>query len=1450
MIPRPLIVGVLAVVALVVVAILYSSEASSKKAAASSPARATASRSVSPTAAAAVPSPSSAPASVPASSGQQAHPVSIVALVGGRPGAHPVPTKSLEPLAGGPVPMELPADFLDRIVDASGKSASFALPDGSSASGSVEMLQRDEKGIQFVQGTLSAPASGFYFFRRQTASGVAGAMSGVVRFDNQPNAYRVEPIGQNGSPALVARELNQVVCVGMPPQKNAANTAKAADPQQAPQTHPTNIPIPGYQNNIIPLQSRPGAQGVIYLDFDGEKGPFEGWGNFDAVPSNASNTDIKEVWQRVSEDYQPFNVNVTTDRKIYDNANPTSRIHVVVSPTNNAAPGAGGVAYISSFNWGGNTVCWAFYTTGKSSAEVIAHEVGHTLGLGHDGRNLANGETEGYYGGQGSGDTGWAPIMGVGYYQNLSQWSKGEYALANNTEDDLAIITNNNNTVDYRADDYGANLATAGNLEIQTNNTVSNEGILETREDVDAFRFTTSGGAVSLIVSPVAQGPDLDILAEVYNSSDVLVASSNPVDQINATISTTLPAGEYTLRISGVGKGNPLTDGYSDYATLGAYLVSGTVVGGVKPDRFTVQENASNGLSVGIVTKRKSHGSNALTYSIVSGNNGGAFSINPDTGLVSVADNTQLDYEALSLQWDDPATIEFVVNIVDTIDSSLNESVRVVVTVTNVNEAPALSGGSVTTFSHSRTGTLVFGLQGSDADRFDFVTYSIVSGNTGDVFAIDSASGEITVAKDIDVAGPTTYTLNVRATDKGTPALSTNAAVTVNVLPVPTGYVPGGVMQTFFDNINGETVANLTSASKFPNSPDSERFLTVFDADSHGDNYGSTIRGYIIPPVTGTYNFWIASDDSSELRISPNASAGGAVVRASVNGYTDIKQYDKFGSQASSGIVLTAGQAYYVEVRQKDGGGGDHATVAWQGPGMASKEIIPGRYLAPFLQNYAPTIPAQTMQIRKGAYTGATVGVLNVNDVNIFDNHEAFTILAGTGASFFGIDAATGRIYVKDSAALSATSLTSCTLSIRAADTGSPSRTGAGTITINITAADTLGVSNIVQQIWRDITGDTVGALTSDSRYPNKPTTSRTLTDFDTGEDYAEYYGSRIRCYVTVPTTGLYKFYLASDDGCQLKFSRTTPAAAITIASVTGYTARNVWNAQASQTSTQQALIAGTKYYLEIVHKQGFGGDFVQVGWTGPNISAITVIPASALTPFDINAAPTWTGAPYSFTVQAGAANGFSIGQAVATDPEGEALTYAILSGNSSGAFAIDSATGAITVANSAALPAGQVVTLTVGAQDLGLGSVYPQKAATTTATITVPGSLDQWRQSRFGANAGNAAIAGNDADPDRDGIPNQMEYALGTDPAEPSPSSLVFDTTTVSGQTYLRVSASKGAAATEAVMTVQTSGSTETGWNTATTVIELNNATTLRVRDSIPIGTANSRYIRLWVGP
>jgi hypothetical protein len=206
----------------------------------------------------------------------------------------------------------------------------------------------------------------------------------------------------------------------------------------------------------------------------------------------------------------------------------------------------------------------------KNIAEAAAHEAGHTLGLSHDG-NAASA----YYSGHGS----WAPIMGVGYYKAITQWSKGEYAGANQTQDDLAVMQSNGaRTV---RDDYPDNTTQALNPGAPAT------GIISTRSDVDVFSITVSKqSTITVTATPAATSPNLDIALTPHGfGGDVTVnprsgsTSADVATGMDALISATVPAGSYTVRVDGGGAAaaNSVDTGYSDYASLGAYTVSLTV---------------------------------------------------------------------------------------------------------------------------------------------------------------------------------------------------------------------------------------------------------------------------------------------------------------------------------------------------------------------------------------------------------------------------------------------------------------------------------------------------------------------------------------------------------------------------------------------------------------------------------------------------------------------------------------------------------------------------------------------------------------------------------------------------------------------------------------------------------------------------------------------------------
>lgn len=1196
---------------------------------------------------------------------------------------------------------------------------SFTLPDGRSVQGTIQQRHKTADGSPAgVSGRIDTPAKGTFHFRLQPAGFPTGPVIGAVVIEGEEIAFRVQP-GPDETSLLTEMPVDQVIC------RNYALPPVLADgPQEIPADHPTDIPTPSYQNGIIPLQSRPGAIGVIYLDFDGQPGPQEGWGNFDAAaPTGMTTTLIKSIWTRVSEDYAPFKLNVTTDLQVFLTAPETARQRCIITPTSTAHPSAGGVAFMGSFGWSGDTPCWCFYySNSKYATEIISHEIGHTLGLCHDGRTPA----EDYYLGHGTDPVGWAPIMGAGYYKNLSQWSKGEYALANQFQDDVAVIAANPG-VDYALDDAGDTHATAATLEVFENGEIHSQGNIETQSDVDAFRFTTTGGPVSLTISPVAAGQNLDVQAGIYDSAGNPLISNNPDLALNATLSITLAAGSYSVRVDGVGRGNSQSDGYTDYGSLGQYTITGTIGGAISPDRFQIAENSTLGTVIGTPVPRNDHAGLPLTYQIVSGNTGAALAIDPDTGVITVANPAILDFETLSTGWDVPSLFDLTVSILDFNNPALDESLRVVVTVLDVNEAPQVwSEAPLIAISHTLAGVSLGQISTSDPDRYDFVNIEIISGDPASRFAL-SPSGEIFVVGELDASENSSYQLTFRATDHGSPAISTDQTITVTVVPASTEYAPGYIYHTIYENIPGMALTDLTEDTTFPTRPTREVRISGFSDDTQGDAYGSTVRSWLIAPITGTYRFWITGDDSAELFLSLDGVPSNMTKICGLDSSSSRNQWTLYESQQSVAYSLTAGQVYYLEARHKQDTADNHLAVAWEIKDSPDTEtlvplqVIPGRYLSPHYLNYSPKVYASDVNLYRNSYSGYHVTTAFATEPNVTDS-LTWSITGGNEAGVFGIDPDTGEVTVIDSSALSGIATSSVPLTLTATDSGSDPLSDSAQMTINLLDPLATPASGLILEFWDEIPGNTLLPLYTSPDYPDTPDRTEDLDSMDYGPVDDSDFGSRIRAYITPPSTGSYTFYISCDDAGSLLLSNdANPENAIQIASAASATGYQDWEASPSQKSFPVPLAAGQRYFIEARMKQASGSSHLSVGWSGPGITDISVIGNENSEPYDSNVAPLFSLPAYSFNLEPGYTLGTVAGNVTASDASFEEIRYAIISGDPLHAFNIHPVTGTISIQNPANLEIGSTYQLQIGAQDSGHGRHFAPRETLVPVSIVLP---------------------------------------------------------------------------------------------------------------------------------
>jgi len=365
-------------------------------------------------------------------------------------------------------------------------------------------------------------------------------------------------------------------------------------------------------SDAFTLHSREGSSKVIYLDFTGQTMTDTAWSPYDplVVPpysidedsnfSSAEKQNIIDAWSAVAEDYSMFDVDVTTEDPGQSAIDRTSDadtnygVRAVITDEGNGIAettcqsACQGIAYVATYDYVDPYGNWQFYSpafafsrasfTGKTLSDVISHEVGHNLGLSHDGQG-----NDAYF--MGLDDSGWAPIMGAGYYKPLVQWSNGDYSRATNREDDFSVMRSHG--LSLVSDDFGNTSSSATTVSLNA----STSGTIHSRADVDFFRFVPTIASVDIEVALPSYSPDLDVSLTVVDSSNRTVATADPSFEMLGQNSTTgltasvtvnvTPGATYYVKVDGVGFGRASSTGYSDYGSVGEYRLS--VSGDARP---------------------------------------------------------------------------------------------------------------------------------------------------------------------------------------------------------------------------------------------------------------------------------------------------------------------------------------------------------------------------------------------------------------------------------------------------------------------------------------------------------------------------------------------------------------------------------------------------------------------------------------------------------------------------------------------------------------------------------------------------------------------------------------------------------------------------------------------------------------------------------------------------
>lgn len=445
----------------------------------------------------------------------------------------------------------------------------------------------------------------------------------------------------------------------------------------------------------------------------------------------------------------------------------------------------------------------------------------------------------------------------------------------------------------------------------------------------------------------------------------------------------------------------------------------------------------------------------------------------------------------------------------------------------------------------------------------------------------------LTPLANTNLLAPVVATLNVLPGTGYTVSVFSNASITIYPSQTPagtglTGYYYTNASSTYSSSTNFNS-ANLRLTRVDTNIDFTWSTTLPFTNTGY---YCIRWLGQVQPQYSETYYFVANTDDGVRLWVNDQLI---------INAWTN-----KSASDITGTINLQGGVRYNLKMEYYHADGTPTAAathLSWYSPNQ-SKQVIPTSRLY-------PTNVTQS----------ATTVISPLTAVGFIHQPFSFSVVGANSAmQYSAAPLPPGLTFNPTSGLLSGTPTLAGDFQVMLTASNSVGAAGSALV---VTIFDT--GSSVIREVWTNAPGVDI----ADIPVGTAASSSAALGNLEGITDHGDDYGERIRGYLTAPTTGNYYFWIAASDSAELWLSNDSePANKVRRAFVSpNGSAPRQWNLQPDQKSSWLALVAGQRYYLEILHKAGVGaGDNWSVGWlqdsTGTNNTPSGVVPGYVLSPY------------------------------------------------------------------------------------------------------------------------------------------------------------------------------------------------------------------------------------------